>query len=147
MIPPWNGKNPIYFGVITIIPFDNLYRQAYFVMHTFLVPIYCLYYPSIRSTLCQCVSIYAGISLTFLQIYSVFTLNFLPYKPTGPASSNIYRPTINSTGPNLKTTLMTINSNHQNIMMYQILCGHVNYALGKTRMQVKKTKTLYFGFK
>ena len=22
-------------------------------------------------------------------------------------------------------------------MMYQILCGHVNYALGKTRMQVK----------
>ena len=39
---------------------------------------------------------------------SVFTLNFLPYKPTGPISSNIYRPTINSTGPNLKTTLMTI---------------------------------------
>jgi hypothetical protein len=28
----------------------------------------------------------------------------------------------------------------QNIMMYQILCGHVNYALGKTRMQVKKKK-------
>jgi hypothetical protein len=27
----------IYFGVITIIPFDNLYRWAYFVMHTFLV--------------------------------------------------------------------------------------------------------------
>ena len=23
-------------------------------------------------------------------------------------------------------------------MMYQIVCGHVNYALGKTRMQVKK---------
>jgi hypothetical protein len=38
------------------------------------------------------------------------TLNFLPYKPTRPVSSNIYRPTINSTGPNLKTTLMTINS-------------------------------------
>ena len=37
MIPPWKGKNPIYFGVITIIPFDNLYRRAYFVMHTFLV--------------------------------------------------------------------------------------------------------------
>jgi hypothetical protein len=37
MIPLWKGKNPIYFGVITIIPFDNLYRQAYFVMHTFLV--------------------------------------------------------------------------------------------------------------
>jgi hypothetical protein len=37
MIPLWNGKNPIYFGVITIIPFDNLYRRAYLVMHTFLV--------------------------------------------------------------------------------------------------------------
>jgi hypothetical protein len=24
------------------------------------------------------------------------------------------------------------------MMMYQILCGHINYALGKTRMQVKK---------
>jgi hypothetical protein len=45
---------------------------------------------------------------------TVFTLNFLPYGPTGPVSSNIYRPTINSTDPNLKTTLMTINSNHQN---------------------------------
>jgi hypothetical protein len=33
----WKGKNPIYFGVITIILFDNLYRRAYFVMHTFLV--------------------------------------------------------------------------------------------------------------
>jgi hypothetical protein len=41
---------------------------------------------------------------------TVFMLNFLPYKPTGPVSSNIYRPTINSTGPNLKITLMTINS-------------------------------------
>ena len=37
MIHLWKGKNPIYFGVITIIPFDNLYRRAYFVMHTFLV--------------------------------------------------------------------------------------------------------------
>ena len=37
MIPLWKGKNPIYFGVITFIPFDNLYRQAYFVMHTILV--------------------------------------------------------------------------------------------------------------
>ena len=37
MIPLWKRKNPVYFGVITIIPFDNLYRQAYFVMHTFLV--------------------------------------------------------------------------------------------------------------
>jgi hypothetical protein len=25
-------------------------------------------------------------------------------------------------------------------MMYQLLCGHVNYALGKTRMPVKKNK-------
>jgi hypothetical protein len=38
MIPLWKGKNPIYFGVITIIPFDNLYGRVYFVMHTFLVP-------------------------------------------------------------------------------------------------------------
>jgi hypothetical protein len=37
IIPLWKGKNPIYFGVIIIIPFDNLYRRAYFVMHTFLV--------------------------------------------------------------------------------------------------------------
>jgi hypothetical protein len=37
MIPLWKGKNPIYFGVITIIPFDNLYRRGYFLMHTFLV--------------------------------------------------------------------------------------------------------------
>jgi glycopeptide antibiotics resistance protein len=37
MIPLWKGKNPIYFGLITIIPFDNLYRRVYFVMHTFLV--------------------------------------------------------------------------------------------------------------
>jgi hypothetical protein len=42
MIPLWKGKNPIYFGVITIILFDNLYRRAYFVMHTFLV-YYCLH--------------------------------------------------------------------------------------------------------
>jgi hypothetical protein len=37
MIPLWKGKNPIYFGVIAIIPMDNLYRRAYFVMNTFLV--------------------------------------------------------------------------------------------------------------
>jgi hypothetical protein len=30
------------------------------------------------------------------------------------------------------------------MMMYQILCGHVNYALGKTRMQVKKQKDNIF---
>jgi len=40
MIPLWKGKNPIYFGVITIVPFDHLYRRAYFVMHTFFV--YCI---------------------------------------------------------------------------------------------------------
>ena len=54
------------------------------------------------------------ISNMFIHMVTVFTLNFLPYKPTGPVSSNIYRPTINSTGTNLKTILMTINSNHQN---------------------------------
>ena len=37
MIPLWKGKNPIYVGVITIIPFDNLHRRAFFVMYTFLV--------------------------------------------------------------------------------------------------------------
>ena len=37
MIPLWKGKNLIYFGVITIIPFDDSYRQVYFVMHIFLV--------------------------------------------------------------------------------------------------------------
>ena len=37
MIPLWKGKNPIHFEVNTIIPFDNLYRRAYFVMHTFLI--------------------------------------------------------------------------------------------------------------
>jgi hypothetical protein len=41
-------------------------------------------------------------------------LNLLPYRPSGPVNSNIYRSTINSTGLNLKTALMTINSNHQN---------------------------------
>jgi hypothetical protein len=40
MIPLWKGKNPIYFGIITIIPFDNWYRQAYFVMHTLLVSLW-----------------------------------------------------------------------------------------------------------
>ena len=37
MIFLWKGNNPIYFVVITITSFDNLYRRAYFVMHTFLV--------------------------------------------------------------------------------------------------------------
>ena len=32
MIALWKEKNPIYFGVITIIPFDNLYRRAYLVI-------------------------------------------------------------------------------------------------------------------
>ena len=36
MITLWKGK---YFGIITIIPFDILYRRAYFFMHTFLVAI------------------------------------------------------------------------------------------------------------
>jgi hypothetical protein len=52
MIAMWKGKNPIYFGVIRskvkvtyykynfFLPFDNLYRPVYFVMHTFLVQLY-----------------------------------------------------------------------------------------------------------
>jgi hypothetical protein len=43
IIPLWKGKNPIYFGVITIIPFDKLHRRAYFVMHTFLVRFLLIY--------------------------------------------------------------------------------------------------------
>jgi uncharacterized membrane protein YqjE len=31
------GIRDMWLGVITIILFDNLYRQVYFVMHTFLV--------------------------------------------------------------------------------------------------------------
>jgi hypothetical protein len=44
MFPLWKGKNPIYFGVITIIPFDKLYRQVYFVMHTFLVSVWYVHF-------------------------------------------------------------------------------------------------------
>jgi hypothetical protein len=49
MIALWKGKNPIYFGVkgqghhyykYNFLPFDDLYRWVYFVMHTFLVVIY-----------------------------------------------------------------------------------------------------------
>ena len=57
MIPLWKGNDPIYFGVITIIPFDNLHRQAYFVMHTFLVKIYCSckeYHVSFPGSLLYC---------------------------------------------------------------------------------------------
>jgi hypothetical protein len=52
MIALWKEKNPIYFGVrgqghhyykYNCLPFDNLYRWAYFVMHTFLVFI-CLFF-------------------------------------------------------------------------------------------------------
>ena len=54
MIALWKGKNSIYFEVImskvkvtitmkyNFLPFDNLYRQAYFVMHTFLVQYICI---------------------------------------------------------------------------------------------------------
>ena len=76
------------------------------------------------------------------ELKTVFTLNFLPYKPTGPVSSNIYRPTINSTGPNLKTTLMTINSNHQNSKHDDVpnIMWTCQLCIGKTRMQVKKQR-------
>ena len=91
-------------------------------------------------------------SLMSLITGTVFTLNFLPYKPTGPVSSNIYRPTINSTGPNLKTTLMTINSNHQNSKHDDVPNSMWTCQLRpecKLQLQlVKKNnkKTLYFGF-
>ena len=65
---PWNGKNPIYFGVITIIPFDNLYRRAYFVMHTFLV------------TLCRMIT-----WVVFLRMFWNF-ISSLPVKRGGSVS-------------------------------------------------------------
>lgn len=40
---------------------------------------------------------------------TVFTLNFLTYRPSGPASWKIYRPTINSTGPNLEVILKNLS--------------------------------------
>ena len=72
---------------------------------------------------------------------TVFTLNFLPHKPIGPVSSNIYRPEFENYINDHKIIQTTKT---QNMMMYQILCGHVNYALGKTRMQVKKKKDTLF---
>jgi hypothetical protein len=63
MITLWKGKNPIYFEVFTII-FDNLYRRAYFVMHTFLVipplverGLYCNHFvhPLVHPSVCQSV--------------------------------------------------------------------------------------------
>ena len=84
----------------------------------------------------------------FNFIDSVFTLNFLPYKPTGPVSSNIYRPTINSTGPNLKTTLMTINSNHQNSKHDDVpnITWTCQLCIREDQNACKKNKkTLYFG--
>ena len=68
MIPMWKGKNPIYFGVITIIPFDNLYRRAYFVMHTFLV------------TLCRMIT-----WVVFLRMFWNF-ISSLPVKRGGSVS-------------------------------------------------------------
>jgi hypothetical protein len=53
--------------------------------------------------------IHRCIVMSETRFVSVFTLNFLPYRPIGPVSSNIYRSTINSAGPNLKTTLTTIS--------------------------------------
>ena len=70
------------------------------------------YDSKINSNVPWIVQIYVFVSVGIVKMAitaaSVFTLNFLSYNPTGPVSSNIYRPTINSTGPNLKTTLMTI---------------------------------------
>ena len=68
---------------------------------------------------------------------TVFTLNFLPYKPTGPVSSNIYRPTINSTGTNLKTILMTINSIHQNSKH-----DHIPNILGTCQLCIRPKKNI-----
>jgi hypothetical protein len=68
----------------------------------------------------------------------VFTLN----------CSNIYRPTINSIGPNLKTALMTISSNHQSSkhddvpnIMWTCIC---QLCIRKDQNASKKTKILLF---
>ena len=62
MIPLWKGKNPIYVEIITIIPFDNLYRGAYFVMHTFLV--------------CHCLSLDLRLLITFLVPFMWITQHY-----------------------------------------------------------------------
>jgi len=49
---PVEGEEPYLFWVITIIPFDNLYRLAYFVMHTFLVIAYYLLFVFCSLTKC-----------------------------------------------------------------------------------------------
>jgi hypothetical protein len=68
----------------------------------------------------KCYSFQYGMSIIKISSYHNKSNNItsvqsshLPFY-SGPVSSNIYRPTINTTGPNLKITLMTINSNHQN---------------------------------
>jgi hypothetical protein len=75
MIPLWKGKNPICFGVITIIPFDDLYRQAYFVMHTFLVNyefvlliIKSVFYERLLSTYCVIDSFKVEIFMKSIQL-------------------------------------------------------------------------------
>jgi hypothetical protein len=77
MIPLWKGKNPIYFGVITIIPFNNLYRRAYFVMHTFLVPLsYNLGSPYLVHTLmredtCTCLCMSPYLNFIFIVLWFI----------------------------------------------------------------------------
>ena len=70
IIPLWKGKkNPIYFGVITIISFDNLYRRAYFVMHTFLVLVW---FRFVSALSCFVSVVSRLVSVSFLVLQSPF---------------------------------------------------------------------------
>ena len=71
MIPLWKGKNPIYFVLITIIPFDNLYRQAYFLMHTFLDFIEVLVPRNETDRACIC-----ALRISILPVSAMFLLEF-----------------------------------------------------------------------
>jgi len=95
MIPVWKGKNPIYFGVITIIPFDNLYRRAYFVMHTFLVPYNFIYmFSKQTNTFFFLTQMYHKFQLhlhhTFLYIKSIHKLTSIKLILTRTQQGTIY---------------------------------------------------------
>jgi hypothetical protein len=87
MIPLWKGKNPIYFGVITIIRFDNLYRRAYFVMHTFLV--YYYYLIIIKKNILWTVDCVLGHYLTTIN-----SVIFWLFKPVWNWSWSLHSPHI-----------------------------------------------------
>ena len=119
----------------------NLVVSKYFVA--------CYPYAFHNFKLVKCIQEINRILIYSCHSITVFTLNPLAYRPDGPVSSNIYMPTINSTGPNLKTALMTISSNHQNSKhddvpnsMWTCIC---RLRIREDQNASKKTKTLYLG--